>query len=116
LIGLGRWGTLDPWLGIPVSWENINGASAIVEANFFDYPIELSQGSHFFQNLTSFKVGYFTVSNNSEHSFIDWDWLLSQKVNDQKKFTRHVKLNYPITIKIDGLKGKGIIIKPSLEK
>lgn len=116
LIGLGRWGTLDPWLGIPVSWENINGASAIVEANFFDYPIELSQGSHFFQNLTSFKVGYFTVSNNSENSFIDWDWLLSQKVNHQKKFTRHVKLNYPITIKIDGLKGKGIIIKPSSEK
>lgn len=116
LIGLGRWGTLDPWLGIPVSWENINGASAIVESNFFDYPIELSQGSHFFQNLTSFKVGYFTVSNNSENSFIDWDWLLSQKVNNQKKFTRHVKLNHPITIKIDGLKGKGIIIKPSSEK
>lgn len=111
LIGLGRWGSLDPWLGIPVTWENINGASAIVETNFIDYPVELSQGSHFFQNLTSFKVGYFTVHDNFDSSFIDWNWLLSQNIFQQKRFTRHIKLQKPLLIKIDGLKGRGIILK-----
>ncbi len=75
LIGLGRWGTLDPWLGIPINWEEISGAKAIVESNFKDFDVEPSQGSHFFQNLTSFKVGYFTVNSHKGNGFIDWAWL-----------------------------------------
>ena len=73
LIGVGRWGTLDPWLGIPVMWEQINGAKAIIESNFTDFNVTPSQGSHFFQNLTSFKIGYFTVDDFTQQGFIDWN-------------------------------------------
>jgi CheY-like chemotaxis protein len=112
LIGLGRWGTLDPWLGIPVTWEQINGARAIIESNFTDFNVAPSQGSHFFQNLTSFKIGYFTVNELDEQGFIDWDWLRNQKIAEQKEYTKHVKFDKPITIKINGHKSKGIIVKP----
>ncbi|MCF6271322.1 MAG: DUF5752 family protein [Melioribacteraceae bacterium] len=113
LIGVGRWGTLDPWLGIPISWDQISGAKAIVESNFKDFDVEPSQGSHFFQNLTSFKVGYFTVNETKNNGFIDWKWLTSQKVVEQKGVTRHIILDSPITIKINGRENKGIIIKPN---
>ncbi|MEW6506576.1 MAG: PEP/pyruvate-binding domain-containing protein [Bacteroidota bacterium] len=113
LIGVGRWGTLDPWLGIPVTWEMINGARTIIESNFSDFNVTPSQGSHFFQNLTSFKIGYFTINELDEQGFIDWMWLEKQKVIEQKEFTRHVQVEKPITIKINGHKSKGIIVKPS---
>jgi len=113
LIGVGRWGTLDPWLGIPVTWEQINGAKAIIESNFKDFNVSPSQGSHFFQNLTSFKIGYFTVDNFTEQGFVDWDWLQKQSIAEKKNFTKHIKLEKPITIKINGHRNKGIIIKPS---
>jgi hypothetical protein len=71
LIGVGRWGSFDPWLGIPVTWDQISGAKAIIESNFHDFDVEPSQGSHFFQNLTSFKVGYFTVNNHTGKGLID---------------------------------------------
>ncbi len=111
LIGVGRWGTLDPWLGIPISWDQISGAKAIVESNFKDFDVEPSQGSHFFQNLTSFKVGYFTVNTMKNNGFIDWKWLASQKVVEQKGVTSHIELDSPITIKINGRENRGIIIK-----
>ncbi|MEW6701853.1 MAG: PEP/pyruvate-binding domain-containing protein [Bacteroidota bacterium] len=113
LIGLGRWGTLDPWLGIPVTWEQINGAKAIIESNFTDFNVTPSQGSHFFQNLTSFKIGYFTVDNYTQQGFIDWDWLQQQNIAERKNFIKHIQLEKPITIKINGHKNKGIIVKPS---
>jgi CheY-like chemotaxis protein len=113
LIGVGRWGTLDPWLGIPVTWEMINGARTIIESNFSDFNVTPSQGSHFFQNLTSFKIGYFTINELDEQGFIDWMWLEKQKVVEQKEFTRHVQVEKPITIKINGHKSKGIIVKPN---
>lgn len=113
LIGVGRWGTLDPWLGIPVTWEQINGAKAIIESNFFDFNVTPSQGSHFFQNLTSFKVGYFTVDEFSEQGFIDWGWLNSHNVVEEKDFTKHIRLDKPLTIKINGHKSIGIILKPT---
>lgn len=116
LIGVGRWGTLDPWLGIPITWEQISGAKAIVESNFKDFDVEPSQGSHFFQNLTSFKVGYFTVHRNIGSGFIDWDWLSSQKVLEKKGSVTHITLNTPITIKINGRENKGVIIKPNTEQ
>lgn len=113
LIGLGRWGTLDPWLGIPVTWEMINGAKTIIESNFSDFNVTPSQGSHFFQNLTSFKIGYFTVNELDEQGFIDWDYLDKQKVVEQKEFTKHIQLENPLVIKINGHKSKGIIVKPN---
>ena len=113
LIGVGRWGTLDPWLGIPVKWEQISGAKAIVESNFKDFNVSPSQGSHFFQNLTSFKVGYFTVDDYKNQGFIDWDWLGKQKTVEETKYAKHVSLKNPITIKINGRENKGIIIKPN---
>ncbi|NWF50171.1 MAG: histidine kinase [Ignavibacteriaceae bacterium] len=112
LIGLGRWGSLDPWLGIPVTWDQISGAAAIVESGFKDFEVEPSQGSHFFQNITSFRVGYFTVDAANKIGFIDWSWLLSQPAVEEFEFTRHIQFNQPISVRINGHKNMGIIIKP----
>ncbi|HYK89065.1 MAG TPA: PEP/pyruvate-binding domain-containing protein, partial [Acidobacteriota bacterium] len=112
LIGVGRWGSLDPWLGIPVKWDQISGAKAIVEAGFKDFDVDPSQGSHFFQNITSFMVGYFTVNSRVKHGFIDWDWLRRQPAAEERGFVRHIRLDKPIVIKINGHQNKGIILKP----
>ncbi len=112
LIGVGRWGSLDHWLGIPVTWDQISGASVIVESGFKDLDVTPSQGSHFFQNITSFKVGYFTVSSSNDFEFIDWEWLSAQDPVEELKFTKHIRCSYPITVKINGRKNKGIILKP----
>jgi hypothetical protein len=112
LVGVGRWGSLDPWLGIPVTWEQIAGARAIIETSFKDMAVEPSQGSHFFQNITSFMVGYFTINPVLMNGFIDWDWLLSQNAIDCKVYTKHIRFNKPIVIKMNGHDNKGIILKP----
>ena len=112
LIGVGRWGTLDPWLGIPVTWDQIAGAAAIVEANMKDFSVTPSQGSHFFQNLTSFMIGYFTVNEQANQGFIDWGWLADQKAVEEMAYTRHLRCDQPIVIKMNGHKNKGIILKP----
>ncbi len=113
LVGVGRWGTNDPWLGIPVSWANISGARAIIETNPKDMDITLSQGSHFFQNITSFMVGYFTVDTETDKGYVDWDWLLSQEPVDKKEYTKHLQFDDPVVVKINGRKNKGIIYKPN---
>lgn len=112
LIGVGRWGSLDPWLGIPVTWDQISGASVIVETGFKDLDVTPSQGSHFFQNITSFKVGYFTVSVMNKESFIDWHWINSQVPVETLKYTKHIRFEQPASVRINGHKNKGIIIKP----
>lgn len=112
LIGVGRWGSLDHWLGIPVTWDQIAGAAAIVESGFKDFSVTPSQGSHFFQNITSFRVGYFTVNSAAEHGFIDWDWLAQQPAVEELGFTRHLRFREPITVKINGHKNIGVILKP----
>jgi CheY-like chemotaxis protein len=112
LIGVGRWGTLDPWLGIPVRYDNISGARAIVESGFKDMDVTPSQGSHFFQNITSFMVGYFTIHPRVGQGFIDWDWLLSQPICEEKEYTRHLRFDTPIVIKMNGHRNKGLILKP----
>ncbi len=114
LIGLGRWGSLDPWLGIPVTWDQISGAAAIVESGFKDFEVEPSQGSHFFQNITSFRVGYFTVDASHKIGFIDWDWLNAQPAVEKLEFTKHLRFNTPLSVRINGHKNKGIIIKPGI--
>ncbi len=115
LIGVGRWGSLDPWLGIPVTWDMINGARAIVETDFIDFRVSPSQGSHFFQNLTSFQVGYFTVHSQNNDDFIDWDWLLRQEVAESLGPVRRLHFEKPIVIKMNGHENKGVIIKPGEE-
>jgi len=114
LIGIGRWGSLDPWLGIPVTWDQISGAAAIVESGFKDFDVEPSQGSHFFQNITSFRVGYFTVDAEHKIGFIDWDWLLAQPAVEQLEFAKHLQFKEPISVKINGHKNIGIILKPGM--
>ena len=112
LIGVGRWGSLDPWLGIPVTWDQIAGASVIVESGFKDFNVTPSQGSHFFQNITSFRIGYFTVNSFTNLGYIDWDWLRQQTPAEELRFTRHLQFDEPIVAKINGRKNIGIILKP----
>ncbi|HCV42592.1 MAG TPA: histidine kinase, partial [Bacteroidetes bacterium] len=112
LVGVGRWGTLDPWLGIPIRWDQISGARAIVEGAFRDMDVAPSQGSHFFQNITSFRVGYFTVNSMNHQGFIDWDWLSAQEPVEELAFTRHLRFDNPMTVKINGHQNIGIISKP----
>lgn len=115
LIGVGRWGSLDPWLGIPVTWDQIAGASVIVEAGFKDFQVTPSQGSHFFQNLTSFRVGYFTVNTIDHSGFIDWEWLKSQPALSELNFTKHLRFDKQIAVRINGHENRGIIVKPGVD-
>jgi hypothetical protein len=112
LIGIGRWGSLDPWLGIPVTWEQIAGAKAIIETGFKDMSVTPSQGSHFFQNITSFMVGYFTVNEFQKQGFLDWEWLLSQSPLENKRYTKLFRFDKRLIIKINGHKNIGVILKP----
>ena len=112
LIGVGRWGSLDPWLGIPVTWEQIAGARAIVESEFKEMAVAPSQGSHFFHNITSFMVGYFTVHSKNSGGWLDWDWLLSRPALDSGEFTRLIRFARPLTITINGHQSRGVILKP----
>lgn len=114
LVGVGRWGSLDPWLGIPVTWDQISGASVIVESGFKDFQVSPSQGSHFFQNLTSFRVGYFTVNSSDQMCFIDWDWLNEQQAVQEMNFTRHLRFEQPISVRINGHENRGVILKPGV--
>lgn len=112
LIGVGRWGSLDPWLGIPVEWEQIAGARVIVESSFKDMEVTPSQGSHFFQNLTSFMIGYFSINSSFNQSFIDWKWLKKFEPISSKVYSKHLKFDKPIKIKMNGKTNSGIILKP----
>ena len=112
LIGLGRWGSADPWLGIPVTWEQISGARVIVESGLKDMKVTPSQGSHFFQNLTSFRVGYFTVNPKTSDGFLDWGWLGAQPAEREGEFVRHLHFSEPLVVKINGKQQRGVILKP----
>ena len=109
LIGPGRWGSSDRWLGIPVRWDDISGVGAIVEAKAENLNADPSQGSHFFHNITSLGIGYFTTSANKD-CFIDWKWLQSHPFERETAFLRHVKLNTPLTIKINGKTSQAVIL------
>jgi hypothetical protein len=114
LIGVGRWGSRDPWLGIPVTWDQIAGARVIVEAGFRDFPVTPSQGSHFFQNLTSFQVGYFTVNAEGDEGFVDWAWIESQPARGQRGLVRHLQFGQPMVVRMNGRRGRGVIYKPDV--
>jgi CheY-like chemotaxis protein len=112
LVGVGRWGSADPLLGIPVTWDQIAGARAIVEAGFADFKVTPSQGSHFFQNLAAGSVGYFTVNPDAGDGFVDWDWLAAQPAVAETEFVRHIRFDAPLTIRINGRSHTGFIAKP----
>jgi hypothetical protein len=110
-IGVGRWGSSDPSLGIPVVWSQIAGAKVIVEVMTEAMNIELSQGSHFFHNLSSFRVPYFSVPLG-RRAAIDWSWLDRQKLVAESRHVRHVEFDRPLAVRVDGRTGRGVILKP----
>jgi CheY-like chemotaxis protein len=113
LVGVGRWGSADPWLGIPVTWEQISGARAIVEAGFEEIKVAPSQGTHFFQNLTSFDIGYFTVNPDAGEGFVDWAWLAAQPALRDTGSVRLVRTAKPLVVKMNGRNSEGVILKPA---
>ncbi len=112
LIGPGRWGSSDPYLGIPVKWAQINRARVIVEVGLKNFNVEASQGSHFFQNVLAMEVGYFTVPYGTENDFISWDYLNDQTAYNKTEHFVHLRSKKPFIIKIDGRKGCAVIMKP----
>ena len=112
LVGPGRWGSSDTALGIPVKWPNISQAKIIVESSLSNYRIEPSQGTHFFQNLTSFGVGYFTIDTSSHDGVYDIDYLNEKPAVYESDFVRIVKFDKPLAIGINGRKGVGVVAKP----
>ena len=112
LIGPGRWGTADPWLGIPVKWQQISGAKIIVEVGLPEFPVDPSFGSHFFQNITSMRLGYFTVNHKSKEDMLDMKWLKGQKIVQALKFTQWIQTDAPLSVVINGQSGEGHILKP----
>lgn len=109
LIGFGRWGSADPWLGVPVNWGDVSGARVLVEASPRGRPIEMSQGSHFFHNLAAFSVPYVSVPAGEEA--IDWEWLRGRPAAFETEFLRHVRLEAPLRVEVDGRVGKGAVLR-----
>jgi len=114
LVGPGRWGSTESWLGIPVKWGQMDYAKVVVEASLETMNPDPSQGSHFFQNITSLRIGYFTVPLQNEEKFMDWDWLQQQKAETETEYVKHISLDSPVRVIIDGRKGVGIILKPDI--
>lgn len=112
LVGPGRWGSSDSWLGIPVKWPHISNARVIVECGLENYRVDPSQGTHFFQNLTSFGVGYFTINPFKGDGWFDEAFLNAQPAVEETEYLRHVRFDAPITIKMDGKKSLGVVLKP----
>jgi hypothetical protein len=108
LVGFGRWGSSDPWLGIPVDWPAINGARAIVEATLPTMNVDRSEGSHFFHNISSFEVSYFSIPFDGDIP-IDWDGLASRPAEHETEHVRHIRLDQPLLIAVDGRRGIGVI-------
>lgn len=112
LIGPGRWGSSDPWLGIPVKWPHISAARIIVEAGLTNYRVDPSQGTHFFQNLTSFGVGYFTINAYRGEGIYNEAFLNAQPAVSETEFLRHVRFEQPAVVKMDGKKKQGVVLLP----
>jgi DNA-binding NarL/FixJ family response regulator len=113
LIGPGRWGTQDPWYGIPVAWPQISAARAIVETDFTDAEVDPSHGSHFFHNLTAFGIAYLTVHESRGQGRVDWSWLREQPIvaEELHGVIRHIRLDRPAQVLVDGNSGQGVILR-----
>jgi hypothetical protein len=109
LLGPGRWGTRDRWIGIPVTWPQICNAKIIIETSLEDFPLDASYGSHFFHNVTSMNVGYFSVQHNNKNSVLNWDVLKDQQVIKKRNFVTHVRFNNNLTVRMDGKRRISVI-------
>jgi|GEM_PF-4907 len=109
LIGPGRWGTRDRWIGIPVTWPQICNARVIIETSLDDLPLDASSGSHFFHNVTSMNVGYFSIQHRDKNTLLDWNLLGQQKVVGKGKYVTHVQFKNKLTVKMDGKKRISVI-------
>jgi len=112
LIGFGRWGSADRWLGVPVTWSQISGVRCMVEADMQDISVAPSQGTHFFQNITSFGIGYFTVNVRDGSGLLDQDWLDAQPAENETGYVRHLSFPDALEIVVDSRSGVGVIMKP----
>ncbi len=108
LLGFGRWGSSDPWLGIPVTWGDVAGARVIVETTLPAMDVEASQGAHFFHNISSFQVSYLTVHHDATPG-VDWEWLTSLPAAHETAHVRHVRIGEPLVVKVDGRTGRGAV-------
>ncbi len=112
LVGPGRWGSQDPWLGIPVEWGEISHAKVLVETGFEGMRVTPSEGSHFFHNMTSFRMGYFTVNPHTGEGYLDLDWLRAQPAKlEGEHGVRHIQLSAPLEVLLDGRQARGVILK-----
>jgi hypothetical protein len=109
LIGPGRWGTRDRFIGIPVNWAQISHARVIIETSLEGYPLDASSGSHFFHNVVSMNVGYFSIQPELSKSYIRWDMLKQQQAINQTKYFRHVRFEKPLTVSMDGKKRIAVV-------
>jgi len=110
LIGPGRWGSADRWLGIPVAWHDISGVSAIIEAAIEKLTVDPSQGTHFFHNITSSGISYITITGKG-HQFVDWDWLRAFSPVSKTPYLKHIRFDRPRSLKIDGTRGEAVLLK-----
>lgn len=112
LIGPGRWGSRDPWLGIPVAWAQISAAVAIVETDFADLDVEPSQGSHFFHNLTSFGIPFLAVHRLQDGGSVNWEWLAAHPAEHEELtgVVRHIRLDRPLEVVVDGATRRGLVV------
>ncbi len=112
LMGPGRWGSFDPWIGIPVAWHQISWARVIVEVPAKDLPMEPSQGTHFFHNMTSAGIGYFSLGESNEKEFVRWELLDALPGEEIGLGVRHVRLTHPLSVRMDGQTQQGVISLP----
>jgi hypothetical protein len=113
LVGPGRWGSSDYWLGIPVKWPHISAARVIVETGLKNYHVDPSQGTHFFQNLTSFGVGYFTINTYTGDGVFQQEILDQMPAVEETEYVRHVRFKHPLKIMMDGKKQHGVVLLPN---
>jgi hypothetical protein len=111
LLGPGRWGTRDRWLGIPITWPQASYARVIVEYSLENFRVDASMGSHFFHNVTTMNIGYFSVRQDSSDGFIDWPWLRNQPVLERRKYFIHSRVEHPLGVVMDGRKAIFVVYK-----
>ena len=116
LVGPGRWGSADPWLGIPVNWQDISNVKIMVELGMKDFPVDHSFGSHFFQNVTSRRIGYFTISHKEKEDIFDLKWVRELPLKEEKEFSSWYQLDVPLRISINGQNGLGVGLKSEVQK
>jgi hypothetical protein len=109
VIGPGRWGSSDPSLGIPVKWHHISGSRIIIEAAYGDFVVDPSYGTHFFHNVTSLGIGYFTINETGPEAFINWDKIKAERPLTEANYIRHIRFPGPLDIRIDGSEGRAAV-------